>query len=73
MAGLCSTLFNIGHIQYQNKAKDKAMETWLNVYQLAKSIQLVEILEALSNLAPDLGMPKGLEGWEDLLKQRESE
>ncbi len=73
VAGLCATLFNMGHIHWQNKAKDKAMETWLNVYQLAKPMQLAQALDALSGLAPQLGMPEGLESWEALAKQQESE
>ncbi len=73
VAALCATVFNMGHIHKQNKAIDDAMSAWLNVYKLAKPMQLAQALDTLSNLAPKLGMPEGLEGWEALLKQQESE
>ena len=69
VAGLCTTLFNMGHIHMQNEAMDKALSAWINVYQLAKPMQLAQVLDALAGLAPQLGMPEGLEGWEALAKQ----
>ena len=68
-AGLCTTLFNIGHIHAQSKNMQEAVSTWVNVYLIAKQINDYETLQALSNLAPKLGLPEGLEGWEDLAQR----
>jgi len=43
------------------------------VYGIAKQINQVEALTLLSNLAPDLGMPDGLEGWEKLAEKMRNE
>lgn len=70
-AGLCATLFNMGHIHVQNNEIQEAVSAWVAVYQLAKAMNEAQALEALENLAPRLGMPPGLEGWETLLKKME--
>ncbi len=72
-AGEGATLFNMGHIHAQNKAMDKAVGAWVRAYQLAKPMQLTQVLDALANLAPQLGLPEGLQGWEALAKQQEAE
>lgn len=68
-AGLCLTLYNMGHIYWKNNQQEEALSTWLKVYQMAKSMQLAQLLDALSNLAPTVGLPLGLEGWEQLSHQ----
>jgi hypothetical protein len=39
------------------------------VYRPAKSIDLAQVLDALKNLAEQLRLPGGLEGWESLSRQ----
>ncbi len=68
-AGLCTTLFNIGHIQRKTGQMAEAVNTWLRAYSIAKQINLATILSALARLAPQLGMPGGLDGWEQLAQQ----
>jgi tetratricopeptide (TPR) repeat protein len=68
-AGLCATLFNMGHIHMQNKQVQEAVSAWVAVYAIAKQINEFQALQALSKLAPQLGLPEGLEGWE-MLAQR---
>jgi len=68
-AGLCATLFNMGHIHAQNKQMQEAVQAWVTVYVIAKQINEYQALQALSNLAPKLGLPEGLEGWEMLAKR----
>ncbi len=70
-AGLCVTLFNMGHIHWTNNEQKEAMEKWLTSYKIAKAINYAQVLQALVNLAPQLGMAEGLEGWEGLLKSDE--
>lgn len=69
-SGLCTALFNMAHIYWQNKQQQKAMATWLQVYRLAKKINLAQVLQALENLANQLGLPGGgLEAWERLSRE----
>ena len=70
-AGLCATLFNIGHIHAHNKEYQKAMEAWLTVYQMASQCNLAQLLEALEQLAGQIGLEGGLDGWARLEKQIE--
>jgi tetratricopeptide (TPR) repeat protein len=65
-AGLCRTLFNIGHIHRRNEQTQEAVNAWVNAYTIAKQINLAQVLQALSKLAPQLGLPEGLDGWERL-------
>jgi tetratricopeptide (TPR) repeat protein len=68
-AGFCTTLFNMGHIQRKNGQMPEAVNTWLRAYSIAKQVNLATILSALALLAPQLGMPEGLDGWEQLAQQ----
>ena len=70
VAGLCATLFNMGHIHAQNNEINEAVSAWVTVYQLAKPRQLAQALQALADLAPQLGLPPGLDGWEMLSQRR---
>ena len=72
-AGLCATLFNIGHIHWQNQEKTKAFELWVTVYRLASQINLAQVLDALQNLAGQVGLEGGLEGWEKLAQQMDED
>jgi hypothetical protein len=47
----------------------EAVGAWVTAYIMAKQMNLAEGLQALANLAPKLGLPEGLEGWE-MLAQR---
>jgi tetratricopeptide (TPR) repeat protein len=71
VAGLCATLFNMGHIHWQNEAQAEAVRAWVTVYQLASHMHLAQALQALEGLAGQLGLPGGLQGWAALLQQRE--
>jgi len=68
-AGLCATLFNMGHIYLQNEEVPNAVTSWVTVYRMAKSMNLAQALQALENLAPQIGLPGGLDGWEQLSQQ----
>ena len=72
-AGLCATLFNMGHIYYQNEDIPNAIQAWVMVYRMATAMNLTQVLDALKNLADQLKLPGGLEGWEHLSKQIEQE
>jgi tetratricopeptide (TPR) repeat protein len=69
VAGLCATLFNIGHIHLQNEEGHEALSAWLQVYRLAKPMQLTQALDALEHLADQLGLPDGMQAWEKLAEQ----
>ncbi len=69
-AGLCTTLFNIGHIHFQNEERPQALECWLDSYELAKSLNLKQGLDALEHLAGQLYLRGGLQGWERLSRRR---
>ena len=68
-AGLCATLFNMGHIHAQNNQMQEAAQAWVTVYVLAKQMNLAQALKALADLAPKVGLPEGLEGWEQLAQR----
>ena len=68
-AGLCATLFNMGHLHRQNDQVQEAMSAWVTVYGIARQINLAQALQALADLAPQLGLPEGLDGWERLAQQ----
>ncbi len=66
-AGLCATLFNLGHIYYyQQGDKEKAMKTWAKVYSIAKPMHLAEAFDHLEKLVDELGLPEGLAAWENV-------
>jgi tetratricopeptide (TPR) repeat protein len=71
-AGLCATLFNMGHIHRQNKQIQEAVSAWVTVYLIAKQINSYQALQALSKLAPSLGLPEGLDGWEMLAQKMQN-
>ena len=58
-SGLCATLFNIGHIHWQNDQSDKALRLWVAAYRIAKQIGAAQALE---NLAGHVGLSGGLSG-----------
>jgi tetratricopeptide (TPR) repeat protein len=66
VAGMCATLFNMGHIYLQNEQVAEAVGAWVAAYRLARPIQLAQVLQALEQLAPQLGLAGGLQGWEAL-------
>jgi hypothetical protein len=70
-SGLCATLFNIGHIHFQKEEVSQAVQAWVMVYRLAKSMNLAQALDALKKLAEQLNLQGGLDGWEKLLAKIE--
>jgi tetratricopeptide (TPR) repeat protein len=65
VAGLCATLFNMGHIHLRNEETDKANAWFVEAYQIAKKIGYAQVLQALDELAKELGQD-GLAFWEKL-------
>ena len=63
----------MGHIYFQNKDVPNAILSWVTVYRMAIVMNLTQALGALENLANQLKLPGGLEGWEVLSKQVEKE
>uniref|UniRef100_Q3AQG1 Uncharacterized protein n=1 Tax=Chlorobium chlorochromatii (strain CaD3) TaxID=340177 RepID=Q3AQG1_CHLCH len=59
----------MGHIYLQNNEIQDAVSAWVTAYTLARKIGYAQVLDALENLAPQLGLPGGLEGWEMLARQ----
>ncbi len=49
------------------------MHAWVSVYRLAKPMNLAQVLDALENLAEQLELPGGIDGWERLAKQMEED
>ncbi|MFN3785911.1 MAG: hypothetical protein ACK4RS_03620 [Thiothrix sp.] len=60
MAGSCVTLFNIAFIRWHNGEQDAAKR---------EPINLADALQALENLAGNIGLEGGLQGWEMLAQQ----
>ena len=63
----------MGHIHAQNNQIQEAVQAWVTVYVIAKQMNLAQALQALSMLAPQLGLPEGLEGWETLADRIQNE
>lgn len=59
----------MGHIHMQNEQFQDALSAWAEAYTIAKSMNLAQGLQALAKLAPRLGLPEGLTGWEELSQQ----
>ncbi|MBO8086508.1 MAG: tetratricopeptide repeat protein, partial [Marichromatium sp.] len=68
-AGLCTTRFNIGVIHWENDEQQEAISAWVTAYRLARAMGLAQVLDALTQLAEQLGLPGGLEGWETLAQR----
>lgn len=62
-AGLCATLFTIGHIHWQKEEKQEAMGAWVQVYLVAKKLNLAQALQALEGLAKQLDLDGGMAAW----------
>jgi hypothetical protein len=62
----------MGHIHAQNEEFQEALSAWVTVYRIAKPMGLAQALDALGKLAPQLGMPEGLDGWERLAQRAEA-
>jgi len=71
VAGLCATLFNIGHIHWTKGEQQEAVAAWIQAYVIAKQIGEAQALNALDNLAKQLG-GAGLKFWEQLARQSEA-
>jgi tetratricopeptide (TPR) repeat protein len=71
VAGLCATLFNMGHIHWQNEDQAQALQAWVTVYKLARQLNLAQALQALEKLAGQIGLPGGLQGWDALAQKME--
>ena len=63
----------MGHLYLQNEEIAEAMLAWVTVYRMAKPIQLAKALQALEQLAPQLGLEDGLANWEALSQQMHEE
>ena len=67
--GLCATLCNIGYVYWQKEEQQYAIIAWVNSYRIAKAINEFQSLQVLESLAGKLGLPGGLDGWEQLSRQ----
>ena len=56
-------------IYFKNNESEKAMQTWIEVYQIAQPMGLAQILDTLEKLAPQIGLPDGLKSWALLAQQ----
>ncbi|HRQ39486.1 MAG TPA: tetratricopeptide repeat protein [Chloroflexota bacterium] len=70
VAGLSITLINIGHVHWQNEEQREALSAWIASHQIASQINLAQALQALAELAGQLGLPGGLAGWAALAEKR---
>jgi hypothetical protein len=61
----------MGHIFLQNEQQQEAVTAWVTVYRLAQPMGLAQVLQALEGLAGQLGLPGGLQGWEELSRRME--
>ena len=73
LEGICTGLFNMGHIHRQNGEDAEALRVWTAAYRMAKKSNLAQALDTLANLAEQLQLPGGREGWESLLNAVEGE
>lgn len=71
--GFCTTTFNMGHIYWQNNEQKEALISWITTYQAAKKIGYMQALDALDNVAKQLGLPDGAQSWERLVQKMEAE
>ncbi|MEE9355744.1 MAG: helix-turn-helix domain-containing protein [Methylococcaceae bacterium] len=55
----------------KEKEQENAMLAWVKVYKIAKKINLARTLDALENLAKNLGLDDGIESWEKLARNDE--
>jgi len=68
-SGVCSTLFDIGHIYMKKDNIREAVLAWVRSYWFAKELNLSEVIEALKSIAGQIGLPGGINGWEQILQQ----
>jgi len=61
-----ATLNNIGHIYVAKGNAEKAIQSWVEAYRIAKKIENAQALSNLERLAKDLGHDEGLGLWEEL-------
>jgi tetratricopeptide (TPR) repeat protein len=71
--GVCSALFNMGNFYMKNKQVEEAAGVWSDLYVFAKHTNFVQALQRLENLAPKVGLPKGLESWKELAQSRQNQ
>lgn len=70
--GICRTLLNLGNIHAQSQQIEEAYIEWVDSFILAKEIGLDQVLQVLESIAPQIGLPKGLGGWEILARNRQN-
>ncbi len=49
-AGMCATLFNMGHIAWGAKKQEKALSYWVEVHSIANTLREAQALDALDGL-----------------------
>ncbi|WP_417910848.1 hypothetical protein [Candidatus Electronema sp. PJ] len=59
----------MGHLHRDKGEEEKAQQTWLQAYLLAKEIGLAEALQNLAQLAEKLGWEGGLQAWQTLAEK----
>ena len=71
--GLCTTLFNMGHLYMQKGQSRDGMQAWVKSYLLAREMNLNQGLQKLAKLGPKMGLPEGLEIWENLAQRMQKQ
>ncbi len=51
LSGLCVTLFNMGHLNYQAEKVEEALSNWVEAYTIAHKLQEAQVLDAPAELA----------------------
>jgi len=73
VAGLCTTLFNMGALHWEKGEQAEAIRAWVRVYRQARPMGLKQVLDALEGLAGQLGLPGGLDAWEELARRMDEQ
>ena len=71
--GLCSALFNMGLLYMQKGQVLDANLIWVNLYVFAREMNLGQALHRLAKIAPKVGLPEGLDGWERLAQNMQQQ
>jgi len=67
---ISSALFNLGRLYRQNGDIEVSFRMWVDLYVFAKQMNLNQALQRLAELAPKIGLPEGLKGWEMLAQRK---
>lgn len=69
----CTMLFSKGDLHFNRKEYAEAFYVWFTLFKTAKSLELTDALNDLEELTGKLGIERGMEFWEDMLKKETDE